>query len=53
MDKGLKKGSNVIYNNDLYKVWFKEGSVIQIYKPEAKYPELTMIKLAVKHVRRA
>lgn len=48
----MKKGTTVIYNNKLYKVWRKEHNHVIIYEPGAALPELTMISCSINKVKR-
>lgn len=48
----MKKGTKVIYEGKPYTVWTKEGSSVIIYNPDAKYPELTMIRTGTNKVKK-
>ena len=49
--RNMKKGTMVLYNGELYKVWEKKNNFVQIYKPDATFPELTMITCGVDAVK--
>lgn len=49
----MRKGNNVLYLGELYKVHQKRGEAVTIYNPRAKYPEATMITTSIYKVQPA
>ena len=47
----MRKGAQVLYNNQVYEVWRKEKNSIWIYNPGSQYPELTMLVIGVSQVK--
>ena len=48
----MKKGTKVLYNNQIFTIWKKEGSAARIYDPGATYPELTMQIVSIKKLQK-
>lgn len=48
----MRKGTKVIYNNQLYEVWEKRGNALKIYIPGSNNPELTFIITSIKNVKK-
>jgi len=49
----MRKGTKVIYNGLLYVVWEKHGTHAKIYRPDAKFTELTMCSIPIKSLKKA
>lgn len=47
----MKKGTAVLYNGEVLKVWEKKGNAVKLYNPLAKLPELTMQIVSINKVK--